>query len=153
MNAPGLFDTHEELTVSVGGKPSEPTFKDLLKKIAELLFDHRTYQKWGSDLETRRYRDPREHDPDYGQNLRKVEGDIRQTERDFRMRDYHEGGGDSSWQKWVMTIVQLLIVAGIGGVIYELEELKSTMAASLARQEMDERRLDRIESHLWRGSP
>lgn len=153
MNAPGLFDTHEELTVSVGGKPSEPTFKEQLKKIAELLFAHRTYQKWSEDLETRRHPDTHE-EIDYELRLRELEGQLNDRElRGVRMGDYHEHKGESSWQKWIMTIVQMLIVAGIGGVIFELEELKSTMAASLARQEMDERRLDRIESHLWRGSP
>jgi hypothetical protein len=153
MNARGLFDASEDLTVTVGGKPSEPTFKELLKRIAELLFDHRTWQHWNSDLESRRHPlDPGpQYEPDFERRIR--ESEEGHYEPPLRMGDYHEGPREPSWQKWVMTIVQLLIVAGIGGVIVELEGLKSAMAASMARQEMDEKRLDRIESHLWRGDP
>lgn len=107
-------------------------------------------------MESRRYRDPREQDPDYGRRLRELEGQIAEIDREqqgFRMGDYHEGGGGSKWQQWILTIVGSLIAAGIGAVVYELADLKATMSASLARQEMDEQRLNRLEQHVYRGAP
>lgn len=97
-------------------------------------------------METRRH--PNGYDePDYERILREREGGI-------NINGYNERGyKEPSWRDWMMNILGGLIVIGIGAVIYQLEDLKSSMAASLARQEMDERRIDRIEQHLYRGNP
>jgi hypothetical protein len=51
-----------------------------------------------------------------------------------------------------MTIVQLLIVGGIGGMIYKLDEIEANQRAQMARQEMTDRRLDRLEARTYRGA-
>lgn len=91
-----------------------------------------------------------DNESDFGERLRRLE---KQEEYEMRVRmdRYEEGSG--KWQNWILTVVGSLIVAGIGAVVYELADLKSTMAASLARQEMDEKRLDRVESRVFRGAP
>jgi hypothetical protein len=140
----GLFETHQR-------EDCETHLLQTIKAEVQKLWDRTVvYFNEARKAETRRHPDTHE-ELDYEARLRELEG--YRDEPRLRMGNYHEGGRDPSWQKWVMTIVQMLIVAGIGGVIYELEELKSTMAASMARQEMDERRIDRIESRVYRGSP
>lgn len=140
-------------------EPEEPrpevTEKSILDRAAECLWWVTNYfQRDHHEMEARRYRDPREMDPDYEARLRRLEGGIRDNEPNLRMGDYHEGGGkEPSWRDWMMNILGGLIVVGIGAVIYQLEDLKSQMSAALARQEMEEHRLDRVEARVYRGAP
>lgn len=151
MSAPGLFERgQEDLTVTVGGKPSELTFKQLLKRIAELLFEHRTWQEWKASLHTRRH--PDTHDElDYEFKLRELEGQIEQIDREqrgFRMGDYHEKD-KHSWKDWILGVLALLIVAWLGRISMQMDELTKVVV----KQETDEQRLDRLESHVFRGAP
>src|SRR5579864_5369543 len=130
MNA-RLFDTHkkEELTVNVGGRPSELTFKQVLKSIAEslkkmpqILFEHRTWMGWKSALETRRHPDTHE-EVDYELRLRELEGQLNDRElRGFRMGDYHEKD-KHAWKDWILGLVGLLIVAWLGKISLQMDEL------------------------------
>jgi hypothetical protein len=71
-----------------------------------------------------------------------------------RIDRYDEGGGGKqSWRDWILGIVGGLIVLGIGAVIYQLADMKADLRASLTRQEMDEKRLDRVEARVYRGTP
>ena len=65
----------------------------------------------------------------------------------------HIEGAKQSWRDWILGIVGLLVVAGIGAVVYQLSDMKADLKASLTRQEMDEKRLDRVEAKLYRGAP
>jgi hypothetical protein len=150
--------------------------------VAKLLFAMTgLYERWRNEmveafarleklltalLETRRYRDPREHDEDYGNNLRRLEGGIEESEPPLRMRDYHEGGGekDTSWQKWILGIVSLSLVGMLSWALGKLDTLNQEVATLQATQTMgfaaiaqrqtaDEQRIDRIEGRVYRGSP
>jgi hypothetical protein len=141
--------------VEEGSLPTEPRPETTDRTtIAKLLFAMTgLYERWRNELmEARRYQDPRDRDPDYEARLRRLEGDLGREEPTLRMGDYHEGGREPSWRDWMLNILGGLIVVGIGAVIYQLEELKSQMSASLARQEMDEKRLDRVEQRVYRGA-
>lgn len=92
------------------------------------------------------------YEPDFSERLRRLEEQGGDYEPQIRFDRYDENGGGRLLQ-WILGIVGTLIAMGIGGVIYELSDLKSTMAASLARQEQDEKRLDRLEQHVYRGAP
>ena len=115
----------EELTVNVEGKPSDLTFKQLLKKIAELLFDHRTYRKWDQDLETRRHSplDPgHQHEPDFGQRIRESEG--YDPGARIRIDRYDEGGGGKhSWKDYALGILALIIVGWLARIDVKMDKL------------------------------
>lgn len=89
------------------------------------------------------------YQPDYEARLREAEGDI-YRESGFRMRDYQEGP-KQSWRDWILTIVGLLIVAAICGVISILVDIKADQKATLARLEEHDKRLDRLESRVFRA--
>lgn len=61
-------------------------------------------------------------------------------------------GAKQSWRDWILGIVGLLAVSGIGAVVYQLADMKADLRASLTRQEMDEKRLDKIEAKVYRGA-
>ena len=115
-------------------------------------------------MEARRYRDPREHDPDYGHRLHRLEGDISDSEPHFRIDRYDEGSGGTSWQKWILGIVSVSLVGMLSWALGKLDTLNQEVATLQATQTMgfgaiaqrqtaDEQRIDRIESHVFRGSP
>jgi hypothetical protein len=105
------------------------------------------YERWHNGLEARRHPNGY-HEPDYERILREREGQV-----EVRIEKYDEGGGRQSWQSWILTIVGSLIALGIGAVAFELADLKADMRASLARQEMEEKRIDRLEQRVYRGAP
>lgn len=65
----------------------------------------------------------------------------------------YQGGEKQSWRDWLLGIVGLLIVAGISAIVFELSDMKADLRASLTRQEMDEKRIDRMEAKVYRGAP
>jgi hypothetical protein len=158
MSTP-LFDTQrEELTVTVGGKPTELTFKEVLKSIAEslkkmpqILFEHRTWLGWNKALETRRHPDTHE-EVDYELRLRELEGQLNDRElRGFRMGDYHEKGG-SKWDKYAIPGLVTLAVSGIIGNVVQ------AMQVSALRQEVTDLKAEvndikKLVEPRYRGTP
>jgi hypothetical protein len=142
MNTP-LFDSHKR-------EECEAHLLTTIKAEVQKLWDRTVvyFDQSRQYLETRRHPDTHE-EMDYELRLRELEGTVGQ-ERGFRMRDYNENGGRRVWE-WVLGIVGTLIAMGIGAVAYQLSDLKADMRASLARQEMDEKRIDRLENHTYRG--
>jgi hypothetical protein len=141
-----LFETHqrEELTVTAEGTPPDSTLKEVLKKISEVLFRQRAYERWQNSLETRRH-PTGQHELDYGRVLREREGQV-----DVRI-DHTEGrGGKQSWETWVLGIVGTLIAAAIGGVVYELSDLKADMRAILVRQQMDHEQIKELRCSVYK---
>jgi hypothetical protein len=126
---------------AVAEPPPEATEKSTVEKLAYALWHvlNRKEVAENERLESRRYRDPREHDPDYARHLRELEGDIRESDRGFRMHDYHEGGG--RFDKWAIPGLVTLAVSGIIGNVVQ------AMAVSALRQEVTDLKIeiDRIE--------
>ncbi len=91
-----------------------------------------------SMLEARRYRDPRDQDPDYGRRLRELEGQIAEIDREqtsFKMGDYHEGGGNK-WDKWLIPGLVTLAVSGIIGQVLQYAKTEAL------RQEVTDMRVE-----------
>lgn len=132
---------------------SQDTDKSILTKAAELLWrTANMFERYWN--ESRRHQDDRgpddyEYDPEESREIAR-----RRREPHIRIDRYDEGGGGKqSWRDWILGIVGMLIVAGIGAVIYQLADMKADLRASLTRQEMDEKRLDRVEARVYRGTP
>jgi hypothetical protein len=111
-----------------------------------------TLKRWMAHIketiETRRHSSG-DYEPNYERILREREGQV-----EVRLEGgYYEGGGGNSWKDWILTVCGPLIVLGIAGVIYQLADMKADQRASLARQEELEKRVDRLETHVYRGSP
>jgi hypothetical protein len=115
-------------------------------------------------LETRRYRDPREHDENHRRNLRRLEGNIEDSEPDIYIK-HDEGGGDKepSWRNWVLAGVSLSLVGMLSWALGKLDTLNQEVATLQATQTMgfaaiaqrqtaDEQRIDRIEGRVYRGA-
>lgn len=154
-------------TVPEEARP-EVTEKTILDKAGECLwwvinyFQHEHHQ-----MEARRYRDPRDMDPNYGHNLRELEGGIEESEPPLRIGRYQEGGEgdkDTSWQKWILGIVSLSLVGMLSWALGKLDTLNQEVATLQATQTMgfaaiaqrqtaDEQRIDRVESRVFRGNP
>jgi len=146
-----MFHTGSATSVEADADPPlEVTDKITLAKLLHGLSS--VYEKLLNltvGMETRRYRDPREHDPDYSRHLRELEGDIRAHEPRFRMGDYHEGGG-GKWDKWAMPGLVTLAVTGIIGNVVQ------SMTVSALRQEVTDlkaqvERIDRLVEPRFRG--
>ena len=60
---------------------------------------------------------------------------------------------EKSWKDWALGIMSVLITVGIPAVIYQLADLKSDIRASTATIQADSARIDRLETHVYRGSP
>ena len=117
--------------------------------IARLLFAFTgLYERWKNEYETRRYRDPREHDPDYARRLRELEGQIAEIDREqhgFRMGDYHERQRKgTSWKDWILGLLGLLIVGWLARLDNKMEDISELRA----QQKQMERRQDQTDEHL-----
>jgi hypothetical protein len=118
----------------------EVTEKTTVEKLAHALWHVLNRKEVAeNEMASRRYRDPREHDPDYERHLRELEGDLRREQPRFNMGDYHEGG--HRWDKWAMPGLVTLAVSGIIGNVIQ------AMAVSALRQEVTDLKIeiDRIE--------
>jgi hypothetical protein len=148
----------------------EVTEKTLTEKLAETLWRVLNRQEVAENerMEARRYQDPRDRDPDYGDKLRALEGQIADIARDhepgFRMSgNYSEGGDKKSWKDWMLIIMQLLIVGWVSRISLQLDDLADLKAAQKQmerRQDQTDKHLestdshvDRVEARVYRGSP
>lgn len=86
---------------------------------------------------------------DFAERLRRVEGQLGEQEPRVRIERYDEGGGKQSWKDWILGLVALLIVAWLGKISLQMDKLTEVVV----KQSQDEQRLDRIESHVFRGNP
>jgi hypothetical protein len=154
-----------------GDLPTERKPEAEKTTIAKLLFAMTgLYERWRNEMmmETRRYRDPRENDPNYGQRLRELEGQIAEIDREQQRIGFHgnytEGGGDKrSWKDWILTIVGAGIILWLGRISLQLDDLSELKAAQKGlkeHQEMTDKHLEntdshveRIENRVYRGSP
>lgn len=97
---------------------------------------------------------------EYSRRLRELEGqiaDIDREQRGFRMGDYHEGGGrETSWKDWVLGLVGLAIVAWLGRISLQLDDLQEMKAEQKMMEkhlESTDSRVDRVEARVYRGTP
>ena len=127
------------------------------------------YERWRNEMmETRRYRDPREQDPDYSRKLRELEGQIADIDREQQRFGFHgnytEGGGDKkSWKDWILTIVGAGIILWLGRISLQLDDLSDLKAAQKQmerRQDQTDKHLEstdshveRVEARVYRGEP
>jgi hypothetical protein len=130
--------------------------------IAKLLFGFTgLYERWRNEYEARRYQDPRDRDPDYARKLRELEGQIADIDREqqgFRGNINHtEGGGkESSWKDWVLGLVGLAIVAWLGRLSMQMDDLLSMRGEQKMMEkhlESTDNHVERLENHVFRGSP
>jgi hypothetical protein len=158
----------EHAGVVEGDLPTERKPEAEKTTIAKLLFAMTgLYERWRNEMmaETRRYRDPRERDEDYGRNLRRLEGNIEESEPEIYIRHDEGGGGkEPSWRNWVLGAVSLSLVGMLSWALGKLDTLNQEVATLQATQTMgfaaiaqrqtaDEQRIDRIEGRVYRGSP
>jgi len=158
-----------------GDLPAEEKPEDDKITTAKLLFTFaglyerclNLFKRFEHTLESRRYQDPRDNDPDYARRLRELEGDIADREPRLRIDHYNEGGGgkeSASWQKWILGIVSLSLVGMLSWALGKLDTLNQEVATLQATQTMgfaaiaqrqtaDEQRLDRMEARVYRGTP
>lgn len=146
------------------GTPSDSILKELLKSIRELLFQHRTHHQWNQTLETRRYRDPRENDPDYGQRLRDLEGQIEAIDREqqeFHNINYPRPPKSETWQNKILVGVAIVVIAAAilnavatyTAVATLTTQLQMYIQANDKRMDSDETRIQDTERRLDRGAP
>lgn len=99
-------------------------------------------------------RGPLDYAPSRGEMEHIADRAVRRGLRD-RFEIKNEGPrneGSQSWQTWILGIVGLLIAAGVGALNYQLSDLKADVRAALTRQELDEKRIDNLERHVYRGT-
>jgi hypothetical protein len=158
MTTSGVFN--EEHSLPTPKKP-DAIEKSILTKSAEILWSAAgLFERWRNEMmESRRYQDPRNQDPDYSRRLRELEGqiqDIDREQRGFRMGDYHESGGkETSWKDWVLGLVGLLIVAWLGRISLQMETLQATIIEQKMMEkhmESTDSRVDRLETRVYRGA-
>jgi hypothetical protein len=144
--------------VAEGDLPTERRPEAEKTTIAKLLFAMTgLYERWRNELmEARRYQDPRDRDPDYEARLRRLEGDLGREEPGVRMNNYTEGGGrEPSWKDWVLGLVGLAIVAWLGRISLQMENLQALAVEQKMMEkhlESTDSRVDRVENRVFRGS-
>ena len=155
MGSEPCVDADEEL------RPKEME-KTILDRAAEILWWTTSYfQRHHNEMESRRYRDTRDQDPDYARRLRELEGQIAEIDREqhgFRMNgNYSEGGGkETSWKDWVLWLVGLGIVAWLGRISLQMENLQALALEQTMMEkhlESTDSRVDGIEMRLYRRNP
>lgn len=157
--------------VEEGSLPTEQR-PDTTEKttVAKLLFAMTgLYERWRNEmveafarleklLETRRYRDPREHDEDYGRNLRQLEGNIEESEPSIHI---HNSGrsGPPAWQgKFILIVAAGVVLSAIttaATVIVTVASIRTRIESYIEsndkRMERDERLQDEDHRRLDRG--
>lgn len=133
-----------------------PRTPGLIDKAAQLISECRSWMAhWSGETE----RGPEDYDRD---NKRDLESLLASAAREGARRatvdlsssggghGRQSGGGEADWQKWAMTIVGLLVVAGICRSVTDSSEIKSRLATVEANQnnqknEMSELKVQVIE--------
>ena len=88
--------------------------------------------------------------PDYEQDLSELRDLARRGMRAPQINISNDEGGDKkSWKDWILAIVGLLIVAWLGRLSLQMDDLIKVVA----KQEIDEKRLDRLETRVFPGNP
>lgn len=112
-----------------------------------------TLKRWMNQIMEARRHPNGYNEPDYERVLREREGQV-----EVRIEGgYHERGSGhgekNSWKDWILTICAPLIVAGVGGVLWEVIELNKSQSAQQAQwaewAKGMERRVDRIEQKVF----
>lgn len=149
----GLFEAHRK-------EDCETHVVQLIEGRVQKLWD-RTVAHIKAAMEARSFDPGPREEPDYEKKLREHEGQMdelvdivhkiaRDHEPGFRMGDYHERRGDKkSWKDYILGILALVIVAWLGRLSYQMDDLIKVVA----NQANDEKRLDRLEQHVYRGAP
>lgn len=149
------------ITTEEGDLPTEKAPETKRTTIAKLLFAFTgLFERWRNEMEARRYRDPREQDPDYARRLRELEGQIADIDREqqgFRITNNEGGGGkDSSWKDWILMLVGLAIVGWLARIslkMDDLQEIKTEQRDMEKHLESTDSRVDRIETRVYREKP
>jgi hypothetical protein len=143
--------TTGSVSTEEGDLPTEKKPESDKISIAKLLFTFTgLYERWKNEMEARRHSDrgpsDYEHDPDESRDIAR-----RGREPDIRIERWTEGGGNKepSWRDWVLGLVGVLIVAWLGRLSYQMDDLIRVVA----KQDQDEKRIDRLETRVFRGTP
>lgn len=146
--------TEEDLPTEKRPEADKTTMAKLLFAMTGL------YERWYSEMmETRRYQDSHDRDPNYDVKLRELEGQIRDIDREqhgFRMGNYSEDRGKRSWKDWVLGLVGLAIVAWLGRLSMEIDDLMSMRGEQKMMEEhlrATDSHIERLENRAFRGSP
>jgi hypothetical protein len=116
-----------EPTPEAGEKSVFDKLGQVADKAGECLWWVTSYfQRDHRERENRRFDPGPTYQPDYEDRLRRLEGNIRDTEPGFRMGDYHESGGGNKWiEKWGMPGLVTLAVSGIIGNVVQAMTVSS----------------------------
>lgn len=129
--------------------------------VAKLLFAMTgLYERWRNELmETRRYQDPRDRDPDYGRHLRELEGQLAEEEPSIHI---HNSGrsGPPPWQSKFLVIIGagviLSAITATATVIVTVASIRTRIESYIEsndkRMERDERLMDEDHRRLDRGA-
>lgn len=139
MSTPGgLFGTHRR-------EECEVHLLQTIKGEMQKLWDRTVvYLDQFRKVETRRHPDAHE-ELDYEHRLRELEGYREQSPR-FRMGDYHEGGDKKSWKDWILTVVGFLIVAWLGRLSLQMDELTKVVV----RQDIQEKEIASLRCTVYK---
>lgn len=104
-----------------------------------------------------------DYEPDFGERLRKLEGQLDDQEPRIRIERYDEGGGKHSWKDWILGLLGLLIVAWLARLDNKLDDVSDLKAQQKALDqhqtlidkhlESTDTRVDRVENKVYRGTP
>lgn len=155
--ASGLFEAHKK-------EDCELHLAQSIKAEVQKLWDRMVVHVQHA-MEARRYRDPnaRRPDPDAppvtAEDLeRLIKRIAREQEPGFRGPNINhtEGGGkESSWKDYILGVLALVIVAWLGRISLQMEELQ---VIAVRQQMMDKHlestdsRVDRVEARVYRGT-
>lgn len=154
MTAPGLFETHKP-------EDCETHVARSIKGEIQKLWD-RTVVHIKQAMEARRHPSG-DYEPDFGERLRRLEGQLDDSEPRIRIERYDEGGGKHSWKDWILGLLGLLIVAWLARLDNKLDDVSDLKAQQKALDqhqalidkhlESTDTRVDRVENKVYRGTP
>jgi hypothetical protein len=101
------------------------------------------YERWQNGLEARRHPNGY-HEPDYERILREREGQV-----EVRVEGYHEGGDKHSWKDWILGIIALAIVAWLGRISLQMDELTKV----IVRQDIQEKEIAALRCTVYKVCP
>lgn len=146
-----MFTTGSATSADTDKEPRpEVTEKSILDKAGECLWWVINYfQSEHHKAEARRFDPGPQHEPDFGERLRRIEGKLGRDYPEVRIDHYDEGGGKNSWKDYILGILALLIVAWLGRLSYQMDDLIRVVA----KQDVDEKRIARLECTTYKICP